>query len=118
MTLQELAPIIELDLERTFALFMGKEEMYIKYLKKFPENVSGLLNELKAAAAESDYHKIETAVHGIKGVAANLGIKPVTALGTDIMRDIRENHFDSIPEYCAQLVEKAELAITYIEKLD
>ena len=33
MTLQEVASKVNLDLERTFALFMGKEEMYVKYLK-------------------------------------------------------------------------------------
>jgi HPt (histidine-containing phosphotransfer) domain-containing protein len=118
MKLQEIASIIDLDLERTFALFMGKEEMYVKYLKKFPGNVERLLDDLETAVADNDKHGIEAAAHGIKGVAANLGIQKVTALGTALMLDIRDNTSDKINEHYEQLVEKTREAISYIQKLD
>ena len=118
MTLQEIAPIIDLDTERTIALFMGKEDMYIKYLKKFPENARRLLPDLETAVAEGDHAKIEATAHAIKGVAANLGVRSVAEPGAALMLDIRNMTIDLVAGHHAQLVEKTALAIEYIEKLD
>jgi HPt (histidine-containing phosphotransfer) domain-containing protein len=118
MTIQEIAPFINLDLERSIALFMGKEDMYVKYLKKFPENVNKLLANLETAVAANDEQAIESAAHAIKGVAANLGLQQVASLGGALMLDIRDKTLDLVAGHYAELVEKAKTAIEYIEKLD
>ncbi|MCL2254007.1 MAG: Hpt domain-containing protein [Lachnospiraceae bacterium] len=118
MTLHEVAAKIDLDLERTFALFMGKEDMYVKYLRKFPDNARRLLIELEEAVKSENHEKIEAAAHGIKGVAANLGIRRVTEFGTALMLDIRENTTEKIKDHYPKLVEEAEKAISCIEELE
>jgi HPt (histidine-containing phosphotransfer) domain-containing protein len=118
MTLQEIAPIIDLQLEQSLNLFMGKEEMYVKYLHKFPDNVRKLMPGLAEAVAAGNSHEVETAAHGIKGVAANLGIKQVSDYAAALMLDVRENTPDKIAAHYAALVEKVDQAIEYIEKLD
>jgi HPt (histidine-containing phosphotransfer) domain-containing protein len=118
MTIQEIAPFISLDLERSIALFMGKEDMYVKYLKKFPENVKKLLGNLADAIAANDEQAIESAAHAIKGVAANLGIQQVADLGGALMLDIRDKTLELVAGHHAELVEKSQTAIEYIEKLD
>ena len=118
MTLNEIAAIIDLDLERVVALFMGREEMYIKFLRKFPDNARRLLGELAEAVGNKNHEAIEAAAHGIKGVASNLGVTNVTALSTDLMLDIREHRPDQIDDHYEQLVLETNKAITYIEQLD
>ncbi|MCL2718185.1 MAG: Hpt domain-containing protein [Lachnospiraceae bacterium] len=118
MILKDIAPVISLDLGRVDALFMGREDMYLKFLRKFPENVKRLLVELKEAVENNDHQAIEAAAHGIKGVASNLGVGNVTELGTALMLDVRENTPELIAEHYTKLVEEIEKAISYIEKLD
>jgi HPt (histidine-containing phosphotransfer) domain-containing protein len=118
MTLHEIAPIIDLQLEQSLSLFMGKEDMYVKYLRKFPDNVRKIMPGLAEAVAAGNSHEIETAAHSIKGVAANLGLKQVSDTGTALMLDIRNNTPDQIAAHYAELAEKVDLAIEYIEKLD
>jgi HPt (histidine-containing phosphotransfer) domain-containing protein len=118
MTIQEIAPLIDLDLDRSLALFMGKEDMYIKYLKKFPANVEKLLVNLEQAVADNEPQAIEAAAHAIKGVAANLGIQKVVKGGGALMLDIRDNTLDLVAGHYAELVENCQVAIENIEKLD
>jgi HPt (histidine-containing phosphotransfer) domain-containing protein len=118
MTIQEIAPLIDLDLERSIALFMGKEDMFIKYLKKFPDNINKYMGNLDAAVAANDPQAIESAAHAIKGVAANLGIQQVANLGGALMLDIRDNTLDLVAGHYSELVEKCKEAVGYIEKLD
>lgn len=118
MTLKEIAPIIDLDLEHGVSLFMGREEFYLKYLKKFPESIRGLLIELDEALKEKDDIKIEAAAHSIKGVAGNLGVREVAALGSSLILDIRERTYENIEEHYNELVKHINKAITYIENLD
>ncbi len=118
MTLNEVASVIDLDLKRTFSLFMGKEEMYVKYLKKFPENAERIMAELATAVRNNDHKGIEAGAHGLKGVSANLGIQKVTEISTALMLDIRENTYDNIGRDYEQLQEQVRLAVEYIGKLD
>jgi len=118
MTLHEIAPIIALDLDRIVALFGGREDMFVKFLRKFPNNVKNLLVDLDEAVKNNDHKAIEAAAHGLKGVAANLGVGKVTEYGTALMQDIRQNTPENIEEHYTKLVEATKLAINYIEQLD
>ncbi len=118
MTLREIASKVNLDLERTFALFMGKEEMYVKYLKKYPDNARRILSELETAVESDDYKGIEASAHGLKGVSANLGLQTVTEDSAALVMDIRANTHENIREDYQQLLEHTEFAIKCIEDLD
>lgn len=118
MTLKEIAPKVNLDLERTFALFMGKEDMYVKYLKKYPENAKRLMEELKEAVAQNDYKGIESSAHGLKGVSANLGLQAVTEISAALVMDIRKNTYEKIIDDYHMLVEETDMAINCIEQLE
>lgn len=117
MTLQEVAVKINLDLERTFSLFMGKEDLYVKYLRKFPDNARKILVELEEAVQSGDQQKIEAGAHALKGVSANLGVQSVTDSSAALMLDVRENTPEKIPQHYVQLTEGVKLAMECIEAL-
>ncbi len=63
------------DVETTLKRFMGKEELYLKFIMKFQDdnNLEALLSSLDA----QDYEGVFHSAHTLKGVAGNLGLNPV-----------------------------------------
>lgn len=70
------------DVETTIKRFMGKEEIYEKFLRKFPKdaNFVGLGDSIK----EGRYTEAFKYAHTLKGVTANLGLDPVMRAASDI----------------------------------
>lgn len=118
MTLQEVAANIKLDMDRTLTLFMGKEEMYVKFLKKYPANAQKLLADLEAAVQAGDHKGIEAGAHGLKGVSANLGVLDVAESSAVLVADIRDAKYEHIAADYQRLLEQTRTAVTYIEQLD
>lgn len=119
MTLQEIAPKVGMNLERTLALFMGKEEMYTKYLKKYPANANKLLEELRVAVETMDYKGIEASAHGLKGVSANLGLQDIADISADLVADVRSDSFDNevIKQHYQNCLAKCAIAMECIAML-
>lgn len=56
----------------TVSRFMGREDLYEKFLGKFVED--GSFSSLKAAMEKQDYIEMFKVAHTLKGVAGNLGL--------------------------------------------
>lgn len=70
------------DVDTTLKRFMGKEALYMKFIMKFldDDNYDKLKENLKAG----NYEETFNSAHTLKGVAANLGIEPVSAVAAEI----------------------------------
>lgn len=74
--------------------FMDREDMFVKYLKKFFDSADGVVLELTAAAEKEDYQNMLFAAHSLKGLAGNIGLNGVYIPAKKIVDDIRANIYD------------------------
>ncbi|MDD3411600.1 MAG: Hpt domain-containing protein [Eubacteriales bacterium] len=94
-----LFPILDkLGAETTDALerFMDDEEMYLKYVRAFPEEPT--MARLTAAVAAKDYDEAEKAVHALKGIVNNLGFLPLADAAVDMLESFRDGDVDDALE--------------------
>lgn len=75
------------DVNATLRRFMGNENMYLKFLKKFPgdQNYQNLGTNLEAG----NYEEAFRCAHTLKGVAANLGLLPVQTVVSGLVEELR-----------------------------
>lgn len=75
------------DVNATLRRFMGNENMYLKFLKKFPgdQNYQNLGTSLEAG----NYEEAFRCAHTLKGVAANLGLLPVQTSVSGLVEELR-----------------------------
>lgn len=81
--------------DETLRRFSGHEGIFLKFLKKFPDEPT--FAELKTAAGENDFAKIETAAHTLKGIAGNLGITSVFDASSELVNAVRAKEYDKVP---------------------
>ena len=91
---QLLAPLVP-DPKRTLARFMGNENLYLKFLKKFPDDPN--MGRLAAALEADDWDGVESTAHALKGVTANLGLDPLCARYQALMDAVRKQAFADAP---------------------
>lgn len=84
------------EVEDTLDRLADDEEMYLEYLKKFPENQNIL--ELRKAVDAGDSEKAMREVHTLKGIALNLGLLPFVDVCMDMLLDFREGKTESAME--------------------
>lgn len=75
------------DVEATLKRFMGKDELYLKFLGKFPadQNYANLGTNLEAGAYEEAYK----CAHALKGVVGNLGLTPIFEKVSALVEELR-----------------------------
>lgn len=75
------------DVETTLKRFMGKDELYLKFLGKFPadQNYANLGTNLEAGAYEEAYK----CAHALKGVVGNLGLTPIFEKVSALVEELR-----------------------------
>ena len=75
------------DVDNTISRFMGKEDLYLKFLNKFQNDQS--FTNIKQSIAEENAVESFKAAHTLKGVAANLGLDPIAKGASDITELLR-----------------------------
>lgn len=83
------------DYETTLARFMGNEQLYLRILRKFPQDDT--LQKLGQALRDGDCTNAFNAAHTLKGVTGNLGLTPLYRAVCSIVEPLRageahENH--------------------------
>ncbi|NCB93349.1 MAG: Hpt domain-containing protein [Clostridia bacterium] len=81
------------EVEDTLERLMGDEELYLEYLRKFPQNEN--IIELRKAVDAGDCDKAMKEVHTLKGVALNLGLLPMVDVCMDMLLDFRADKNDA-----------------------
>lgn len=81
---------------------MEMEDFYIKMVRKaVPEDS---LRPLIEACGAADVKACFERSHALKGVYANLGLKPLFDLNTPIVETTRHGGFDGVPEALEKLI--------------
>ncbi|MDE6925070.1 MAG: Hpt domain-containing protein [Acetatifactor sp.] len=82
-TLEEMG----MDVNNTVSRFMGKEELYLKFLSKFQTDQS--VANIQQYISEQNVEEAFKSAHTLKGVAANLGLNPIAQHASDIVELFR-----------------------------
>jgi two-component system, sensor histidine kinase and response regulator len=85
-------PLIEgLDTKDGLARVAGNEQLYLKLLRTFRDGQAAMDGRITAALEQGDPATAERLAHTLKGVAGNLGAKPVQAAAGTVEKLIRDN---------------------------
>jgi len=86
------------DTQTALERFLGKEELYIKFIKKFLDDKS--FEELKNNIEKSDYENALKSVHTLKGVSGNLGFTALYDVTSDMVTKFRAlQERDAVAEF-------------------
>lgn len=84
------------DVDEGVARFMGRDAMYVKFLKKFFED--GVFAETIAAYERGDLDGVFNGVHTLKGTAGNMSLTPIYDLSCEITEEIRNDRSSAAAE--------------------
>lgn len=103
-----LGTLDKLGAETTDALerFLDDEEMYLKYVREFPEEPS--MGALVAAVEKEDYVQAEKSVHALKGIVNNLGFLPLADAAVDMLSELRDDNLEDALEAYDDVKEEYE----------
>ncbi|MGN0675932.1 MAG: Hpt domain-containing protein [Oscillospiraceae bacterium] len=80
------------DVDGTISRFVDNSEIYIRFLKRFPDE--DRLTPIKDAIKAKDYDKLLQAAHKLKGVSANLGMNELSGKAAKIVDKVRSGNYD------------------------
>ncbi len=87
---------IGVDVDKTISRFMDNSEIYIKFLKRFPDE--DRITPIKTAAAEHDCAALAEKAHKLKGVAANLGMDELSQAAEVIVKKAKNDTSDGLDD--------------------
>ena len=96
---KELLEGIGVDLKTTMARFLDNEDLYFKFLRKFPEDET--FTQLSDSLAAEDYPEAFRAAHTLKGVAGNLGLTHVYEAACGVTEALRHDDARDVPKALA-----------------
>lgn len=103
------------EIDKTLERFMGNEDLYEKFLKRFLEDES--MENFKMYYEEEDMDKAFFSAHTLKGVAANLGITPILIPLEPLVEKLRAGESgEEVKEYFEKLKEEYEKVKVIIEE--
>lgn len=96
--------------------FMDREDMILKYTKRVPADPS--FNELTAAVAGENPQAAFAAVHNMKGVCSNLGLKPLLEPVSALTEELRggEFHTEAVTPLFDKISERYEALTNIISR--
>ena len=99
------------DLERVMGRFMGNEELYIKYLKRFMDDES--FQNMQSMFQQGNLEETFKAAHTLKGLIANLGLDGIMHSVSPITEKLRNGSDEGVKE----LMEQAKLEYEIVLKI-
>lgn len=90
-----------MDTEGTLKRFAGNEELYVKFLKKFPEDET--FSQIAPALESNDFEQALTTSHTLKGVSGNLGMTRLYEACSNTVSLIRAEDHDKAKESYVEL---------------
>ena len=103
------------DLDKTMERFMNNEALYLKFLKRFPEDPN--YAQLKEHISTGDYEEAFRDAHTLKGVAGNLGLDPFYTVVSALTEELRSRKYDRLDEFVQDAEENYELLTQIIRQL-
>lgn len=81
--------------------FAGKEELYLKYLRKY--GTDHHLQDAVAAYEKTDYKEVLEQIHALKGLSGTLGFSKMFQSASAIVTDLRREEYRTIGEQLKQM---------------
>ena len=85
---------VGVDPEDAINRFLGKEELYQKFLKKYPDDTE--IDTIRQGFKNKDAFEVFRAGHTLKGIAANLGLEGIQNRASEITEYTRGKSFDQV----------------------
>ena len=116
MNLNEIADALKINLSSSVALFGNNEMLYIRFLKKFPNDKT--FQALVDAVNSENYEEIEKSAHTLKGISANLGFSELKSKSDNMVICIRNKNYSEIKNLFDIVDEEYNNIINLIATLD
>ncbi len=107
LTTDEIPTIDGLDTKDGLARVAGNRKLYLKLLRQFAEQQGSVISEISTALSKGDAALAERLAHTLKGVAGNIGAKPVQTAASQLEKLIREKSTAAAVETAKQQVASA-----------
>lgn len=115
-SIQDIMEEYGVDYQETMTRFMGNENLYRKILGKLGGDDNA--KRLQDAVAAGDLDSAFNAAHTLKGVAANLGLKPLLNAVNDVVEPLRRREQrDDYQALCVTVMEQFQQAVLFAERL-
>lgn len=95
------------DIEGTLSRFVDDDEIYMKFLSRFPDE--DRIGPVREAVAAKDNDALMRAAHKLKGVAANLGMTSLSEKAENIVSKLRNGVCEGFEEDMADVEREHEL---------
>jgi signal transduction histidine kinase/CheY-like chemotaxis protein/HPt (histidine-containing phosphotransfer) domain-containing protein len=112
----ELAAIKGINAAEGLKKFGGKVESYEKILLSFAKDLSKKTDEMLSLFAESDFEKLRTCAHTIKGMAGNVGCTEIYELSKSVEEAAHNADYAFVRENTPVLAEKAKTVVDSINE--
>ncbi len=116
MKLSEFYEKIGQDYNEMLDRMVGKKELLMKFLKKYPNDPS--FEMLEQAVATGNLEQIFRAAHTLKGVASNLGLKPVVDIVSPFVETTRGGSSDGVEETFSEIKKAHREVLAMIENVE
>lgn len=105
-----------MDWEDTLDRFMGSEQLYEKFLKKFLEDPS--LEKLRAGIETGDVKSAFLYAHTLKGVTGNMGFRQSSALLAALTESLRNGQVAHLNEQFERVDEQYTRLRDWLRQMD
>ena len=116
MVLKDLADKLNIELSSSIARFGGNEMLFVKFLKKLPDD--NTFKALEESFLNKDYDEMERSAHTLKGISANLGLNDISRLSDDIVVALRNKNLDNIDDMFKKLETSYKIALDEIVRFE
>ena len=103
------------DLDRTMERFMNNEGLYLKFLKRFPEDPN--YAQMKENIENRQYEEAFKNAHTLKGLSGNLGLEPFYQTISALTEQLRNQNLDHLEESMKEAEEVYGMLIQKISRL-
>lgn len=90
-----------IDVEGTLKRMMGNEDLFLRMMRKFPED--HLYADLRKALEEERYDDAFNYAHTLNGVAGNLGLNPIMEADVVLVEKLRRMDTEGLLQDMEQL---------------
>lgn len=116
MSFEEAMTDAGVDYTATLHRFGGKKEMFVRFVRNFPQDKT--FSALGEAVAANDYDSIAMQAHTLKGTCANLGFDCLSAKCSDLVSDLRAKITSTVEDRFDAIAAEYERIVTAIRSLE
>lgn len=105
---------LEVDIEGTLSRFCDNEELYMKFLLRFPDE--DRITPIKDSISAQNYEMLLQAAHKLKGTSANLGMNRLSSKAEKIVKKVRSSDYTEFETDADDIEKEYELVCSTIKE--